>query len=41
MPIGIKYSADDVKKAFDMRDIEKSVDEHMKNVKLKSLKDKK
>lgn len=41
IPIGIKYTADDVKKAFDMRDIEKSVDEHMKNVKLKSLKNEK
>lgn len=41
MMIGIRYTADDVRKTLNKEDIEKSVDEHMKNVKLKSLKSKK
>ena len=41
VPMGISFTVDDVKKTFDKEGIEKIVDEHMKNVKLKSLKDKK
>lgn len=31
VPIGTKYTADDIKKAFDKRDIEKIIDEQIKS----------